>query len=217
MAAPPRGSHLYFEFGKAGNLDVIHAVVDSEGPVAARYAFTAIELTERGPQRAITPKKKGGLASDLIYRFQGDALVIEEGECSIRDVNAQRDYKVSLKGEWKRVSPELEKLHASWRPVKPIRGTDIQLEFRNDILEVACRFPNELGMGPVEQRWFLVELMRVVNKRGMVPANLGTGLSRITYRVNGDTLVIDQGEYTVEGRTISLKGEWNRDKRNRLP
>jgi hypothetical protein len=217
MADPSRDSHLYLEFGKAANLDLIHAVVGADGWVTARYAFAAFELTDRGPKRAIIPKKKGGRTGDLIYRFQGEALVIEEGECAIRDVNAQRDYKVSLKGEWKRVSPELEKLRASWRPAKPIRGTEIHLEFRNDILEVACRFSNELGMGPVEQRWILVELKGDGNKRGIVAANQRTGLSRITYRVDGDILVIDEGEYTVEGRTISLKGEWNGDRRNRLP
>jgi len=217
MADPPRGSHLYLEFGKAANVDVIHAVVGGDGLVTARYAFTQIELTERGPKRAITPKTKGGRTGDLNYRFQGEALVIEEGECAIRDVNAQRDYKVSLKGEWKRVSPELEKLRASWRPAKPIPGTEIHLEFRNEILEVACRFPNELGMGPVEQQWILVEVKGDGNKRGVVAANQRTGLSRITYRVDGDTLVIDEGEYTFEGRTISLKGDWKGDSSNRLP
>src|SRR5262249_9596059 len=67
IAGPARGSHLYLEFGKSGSMDVIHATVGADGRVRARYAFSGFELTERGPKRAITPTKKGGLAGDLIY------------------------------------------------------------------------------------------------------------------------------------------------------
>lgn len=217
MAGPARGSHLYLELGKAGSLDVIHATVGADGRVTPRYAFAAFELTERGPKRAITPTKQGGPTGDLTYRFQGETLLIEDGDCTIRDIGAQRDYKVSLKGDWKRISPDLEKLRASWRPAKPIAGTEIRLEFRNDILEVVCRFPNELGMGPVQQQSILVELSGEGTRRVISPVTQGAGFPRIMYRMDGDALVIEEGEWAVEGRRVSLKGAWRGDRSERIP
>jgi hypothetical protein len=217
LAAPPKGGHLYLEFGKDGRLDVIHAVVGRDGRVTARYAFIAFELKDHGQKRAITPTKKGGRAGDLAYRFEGEALVIEGGECAIRDVQAQKDYTVLLKGEWRRVGGDLEKLRATWRPAKPARGTEVRLEFRNDLLEVSCRFPNELGMGPVEQDVALVELKGDGPKRVISPVRGGAGLSRITYRWDGDTLVIEDGEYTIDGRKVPLRGEWKGDRGERVP
>jgi hypothetical protein len=217
MAVAPSDRQLYLEFGKASNLEIVHAVLGPDGRVTPRHAFTSFELTERGPKRSITPRKRGALSGDLLYRFQGDDLVIEDGESAIRDVNAQRDYKVSLKGEWKRIGPELEKLRGSWRPAEAIRGKEIHLKFQNDILEIVCRFPNELGMGPVEQQWMLVVLTADGNKRVIATASPRPGLSRVMYRMEGDTLLIDEGEYTVDGRTISLKGKWKGDRSDRVP
>jgi hypothetical protein len=191
--------------------------VGADGRVTPRYAFAGFELTERGPKRAITPTKQGGPTGDLIYRFQGETLLMENGDCTIRDIGAQRDYNVSLKGDWKRISPDLEKLRASWRPANPIAGTEIRLEFRYDILQVSYRFPNALGMGPVEQQSILIELSGDDNKRVISPVNQGTGFRRIMFRMDGDTLVVEDGEWTVEGRRVSLKGAWRGDRSDRIP
>jgi hypothetical protein len=208
LTAPPKGSHLYLEFEKTGILDITHALMGQEGQVEARSAFVAFELKGGGQKRSLTPKQKGERPLTITYRFDKGALVIEEGECAIRDVQSQRDYRVSRKGEWKRISADLEKLQASWGRAKPTRGTEIRLEFDKDLLEVVSRFPNELGMGPVHQELILVELKEDGKRCVITPVNKRAGISRTIYRFDGDTLVVEDGEYTIDGRKISLKGEW---------
>jgi len=49
-------------------------------------------------KRRLVPTKKGSGVSEIIYRVQGDRLVIEAGTCG---------NNISLKGEWKRLPPGL--------------------------------------------------------------------------------------------------------------
>jgi hypothetical protein len=96
--------YLHLQFDKdlkdgKDYLAVIHAVDGKGGMLDVGDAVVKIELRQDGKKRVITPTKRSESVSDIVYRFDGDTLVIEEGECNVHR-------KVSLKGRWTRFKGE---------------------------------------------------------------------------------------------------------------
>jgi hypothetical protein len=205
-AQPRKDGRVYLEFEKTRILDVTHALEAKGGEVDVKVEFAAFALKEQGEKRLITPTRKSERISPLVYRFDGDTLVIEDGSCNIHD------RKVSLKGRWKRLGGDLEKLQGTWVPAGSNKaGAGMDLEFDKEVLTVARKIMNKLGMGPVDQTAVLFALKEDDGKRVLTPAEGCQWLSKLTYRVEGDKLFIDKGEYGLRDRErISLKGEWKR-------
>jgi hypothetical protein len=93
--------YLHLQFGKdlkdkKDYLAVIHAVDGGGMMLNVGDAVVKIALKEVGKKRVITATKKSESVSNIVYKFEGDRLVIEEGECNIHR-------KVSLKGRWERL------------------------------------------------------------------------------------------------------------------
>jgi hypothetical protein len=97
--------YLRLEFDKGlkdgkDYLAVIHAVAGGGKMLDVGNAVVKFELKEDGKRRVIAPVTKGEGVTDIAYRFEGDTLIIEEGECIVH-------YQVSLKGSWKRLKGEI--------------------------------------------------------------------------------------------------------------
>ena len=96
-----KSGYLHLEFGKdlkdgKDYLAVIHAVDGGGRMLDVGNAVVKIELKADGKKRVLIPTKKSASVSQIVYKFDGDSLVIEEGECNIH-------HKVSLKGRWQRL------------------------------------------------------------------------------------------------------------------
>jgi hypothetical protein len=94
--------HLEFDKELKGGTDYVAAIhaVDGGGMMLnVGNAVVKFELKEDGKKRVISPVKKSGGVSNIVYRFDGDTLIVEEGECTVH-------HKVSLRGQWKRLKGE---------------------------------------------------------------------------------------------------------------
>jgi hypothetical protein len=96
--------YLHLEFGKElkdgkDYLAVIHAVAGGGNMLNVGNVVVKFELQESGKRRVIAPVKNGERVSNIVYRFDGDTLIVDEGEGNVH-------YKVSLKGQWKRLKGE---------------------------------------------------------------------------------------------------------------
>jgi hypothetical protein len=96
-----KSGYLHLQFGKDLKdgevyLQVIHAVDGGGQMLNVGDAVVKIQLKEDGEKRIIIPTKKSESVSRIVYKLDGDSLVIEEGDCTIH-------HKVSLKGRWQRL------------------------------------------------------------------------------------------------------------------
>jgi hypothetical protein len=94
----------YLEFDKDAKngkdcLTVIHAVDGGGKMLNVGSAVVKFELKEDGKKRVICPVKAGEGVSPIVYRFDGDTLIVEEGDATVH-------YKIVLKGKWKRLKGE---------------------------------------------------------------------------------------------------------------
>jgi hypothetical protein len=121
------------------------------------------------------------------------------------------------------IHDDLAKLQGTWQPVgKPEKGGSVSLEFGKELrsgkhyLNVTHSISGGGGMLNVGNQVVLIELKQDGNKRLIAPKENNERVSRIVYRLDGDRLVIEEGECTVHDK-ISLKGEWKRLKGERVP
>jgi hypothetical protein len=98
--------YVHLEFGErikdGKDFVVINHAVEVPGSGRMLDVGNAVEnfaIRERDEKRVITLTEKNKQVSNITYRFDGDKLIILEGECNIH-------HKVSLKGEWKRSDAE---------------------------------------------------------------------------------------------------------------
>ena len=96
--------YIHLEFGKESKsatdyVAAIHAVDGGGMMLKVGNAVAKFELKEDNKKRLISPQNKSDGVSSIAYRFDGDALIVEEGECTVH-------FKVSLKGQWKRLKGE---------------------------------------------------------------------------------------------------------------
>jgi hypothetical protein len=96
--------YRYLEFDKDAKngkdcLTVVHAVDGGGKMLNVGSAVVKFELKEDGKKRVIRPVKAGEGVTPIVYRFDGDTLIVEEGEATVHS-------KISLKGKWKRFKGE---------------------------------------------------------------------------------------------------------------
>jgi hypothetical protein len=96
--------YLHLEFDKdlkdgKDYLAVIHAVKGGGKMLDVGDVVVKFELKEDGKKRVICPLKQGQGVSPIVYRFEGDTLIVEEGEAIVH-------YRIVLKGKWKRLKGE---------------------------------------------------------------------------------------------------------------
>jgi hypothetical protein len=118
---------------------------------------------------------------------------------------------------------DLEKLRGTWEPAQPVVAAgSISLEFDKDARDgqdyVAVHHTrggggNMLDVASAVARFTLKE---ADGKRVITPVKNGDKVSAITYRFEGDTLVIEEGECDTHSR-VSLKGRWTSRKGERAP
>jgi hypothetical protein len=111
---------------------------------------------------------------------------------------------------------DLEKLQGEWQQVKPEKKGDvIRLSFAKDTLALTAIYglSGAFEMDPVQ-----IELKDKDKKRVIRPtAPEGVdGVSAITYRFEGDKLIIEDGTCGLS-KVRSLKGEWKHLKKDKEP
>lgn len=156
------------------------ALLGIGGPIAAvRYAAAA--------RRAEDDRNRALADLAALRAAQSDALVA--------DVRPSLDRELKLlQGQWAAVKVD-EKLPGGF-----------VLAIHNSTLTISYFVGGGGGMFNVENVEAPFELKVVGSQTRIVPTKKGTGVSEITYRVNGGRLIIDAGSC---GK-ISLKGEWKR-------
>jgi hypothetical protein len=100
---PEKAGYVHLEFGKQAKdgkdyLVVTHAV-SSGKMLDIGNAVVGFALKADGKQRVIVPAKKDQGVSTITYQFDGETLVVEEGDANVH-------HEVSLKGRWKRFAGE---------------------------------------------------------------------------------------------------------------
>jgi hypothetical protein len=96
--------YLHLEFGRESKGDAdyvaaIHAVDGGGMMLKVSNVVARFKLIDDNKKRVVSPVKKDDGVSSIVYRFDGDTLIVEEGECTVH-------HKVSLKGQWKRLKGE---------------------------------------------------------------------------------------------------------------
>jgi hypothetical protein len=217
---PSGPGSVYLGFDKDG-LRVAHAFecrgktqatpFGAEGVSTRGASVDKFDLKERGKGRVITPGGNGEGLSAITYRLDGDTLVIGDGACDLSEPLTGGSYRVSLKGEWKRLRGDVEKLQGEWKPVKRLGGGDVALEFAWETLKVAGIPPEVDGARGPDLQTVLFEVKERGEKRALTFSRKNKAAA-ITYRFDGGTLVIEDGEWNK----VSLKGGWRRVGRERV-
>jgi hypothetical protein len=185
----------------------------ADGVSSRGESVDKFKLKEHGKRRALIAEKKGVSLSTIIYRFDADTLVIEDGTCSIFEGMTGNSYEISLSGEWKRLRGDLEKLQGQWKPVKPLKGDEgeLGLEFAWESLQVAG-IPAERDESLKLDLQSVMFELRERDKKRLISFVRKKKPSSFTYRFDGDSLIIEDGEWSK----VSLRGEWKRVKRERV-
>jgi hypothetical protein len=111
---------------------------------------------------------------------------------------------------------DLKLLQGRWRPLNTAGKLPdrFQIEFHKSELVISYARDGGGFMVQVVTITAPFELKQVGNKRRLSPSKKGTGVSEITYRVEGDRLIIEGGTC---GAKIALQGEWKRAPEGEAP
>jgi uncharacterized protein (TIGR03067 family) len=115
LVTPENGVDIYLTFSK----EKLSAITSRAGKGTRKWDPEHFDLKDKGKHRAISPvkdpdgKRDEGFTSDIIYRFDGDKLIIEDGKWVGQG---------QLKGTWQRTSAlpsaaakeEMKKLDGIW-------------------------------------------------------------------------------------------------------
>ena len=104
---------------------------------------------------------------------------------------------------------DLQMLQGKWDPHKTKAKLPpvFELTIHKSELVISYGEPGGGGMMNIVNLGGPFELKQDGKKRRLIPGKKATGVSEITYRLDGDRLIIEAG--TCSGK-ISLNGEWRR-------
>lgn len=107
---------------------------------------------------------------------------------------------------------DLRMLQGKWYPHKTEEKLPsvFELTIHKSGLVISYGEPGGGGMTKIVNLEAPFELKQDGNKRRIIPSKKATGVSEITYLVEGDRLTIEEGTCGAGGNKISLKGEWKR-------
>jgi hypothetical protein len=107
---------------------------------------------------------------------------------------------------------DLRMLQGTWRPHRTEEKLPsvFALTIHKSGLVISYGEPGGGGMTMTVNLGGPFELKQDGKKRRIIPGKKATGVSEITYRVEGDRLTIEEGACGAGGAKISLKGEWKR-------
>lgn len=107
---------------------------------------------------------------------------------------------------------DLRMLQGKWYPhkTKEKLSSVFELTIHKSGLVISYSEPGGGGMTKIVNLGGPFELKQDGTKRRIIPGKKATGVSEITYRVEGDCLTIEEGTCGAGGAKISLQGEWKR-------